>query len=66
MLFISVLVAIKFNEDDFYSNNYYSKVGGISLEETNKLEVAFVELIDYRLFVDEEVYRMYRNFILNK
>jgi hypothetical protein len=60
------LVAIKYNEDDFYSNTYYSKIGGITLQEMNSLEVEFVKLMDFRLFVNDKVYQMYRKYIMNK
>lgn len=30
-------VAAKFNDDLFYKNSYYAKVGGISVEELNNL-----------------------------
>ena len=33
-----MLLAIKYNEDDYYSNKYYARVGGISLCELNELE----------------------------
>jgi len=29
------MVAIKFHDDDYYKNEYYAKVGGISLGEIN-------------------------------
>ena len=33
-----MILALKYNEDDYYSNKYYAKVGGISLKELNELE----------------------------
>lgn len=63
ILLSSVLMAIKINEDDYYSNNYYSKVGGISVKELNTLEFEFVRLIRYNLFVNQEIYEKYKIFI---
>ena len=37
----SILLAIKFNEDNFFSNDYYSKIMGLSLSDLNKLEKEF-------------------------
>ena len=31
----SMLVSIKYNEDDFFSNSFYAKVGGVSITELN-------------------------------
>ena len=63
ILFSSIIMAIKINEDDYYSNNYYSKVGGISVKELNGLEYDFVRLIRYNLFVNQEIYEKYKIFI---
>ncbi len=32
------MVAIKYHDDDYYKNEYYAKVGGITLSEINKYE----------------------------
>ena len=58
-----MIVAIKYNEDDFFSNEFYSKVGGVSKKEINKIEYEFLSLIDFSLFVDEEIYNKYNNCI---
>ena len=42
----SVLLAIKYNEDDYFSNMYYAKVGGTSLKEINFLEIEFMKFIN--------------------
>lgn len=46
-LLTSILVSIKYNDDDYYKNEYYAKVGGVTLSEINKLEEEFLELMDY-------------------
>jgi hypothetical protein len=63
-LFIaSVLIAIKYNEDDYYDNNYYAKVGGISLSEMNKLEFEFVKCCGFQFFVELDLYLKYKNYL---
>ena len=42
ILFISILMAIKFNEDDFYDNKYYSKIAGVKLKELKVIKVKVV------------------------
>lgn len=37
LLITSIVLAAKYNDDEFYKNVYYAKVGGISLEEMNML-----------------------------
>lgn len=56
-----MIIAIKFHDDEYYKNEYYSKVGGISLKELNKLESEFLNLIGYSLFVEPDVYSIYIN-----
>ena len=55
----AVVLAAKYNDDQFFKNVYYAKVGGISIEEMNSLETAFVELIDYNFFVKTEDFSVY-------
>jgi hypothetical protein len=59
----SILTAIKFNEDDFYSNTYYAKVGGITLQEINNLENEFLTLINFNLWIDYEIFQKYQNYL---
>jgi hypothetical protein len=56
-----MLLAIKYNEDDYYSNKYYARVGGISLCELNELEYYLLILLEFDVFIDEEVYEKYEN-----
>lgn len=63
ILFSSIILAIKINEDDYYSNSYYSKVAGVSVKELNNLEYEFVRLIRYNFFVNETIYHKYKIFI---
>ena len=61
----SMLVSIKYNEDDFFSNSFYAKVGGVSIRELNHLEYEFLSLIDFDLYVDDDLYSKYSNYILS-
>jgi len=60
----AIILAIKYNEDYFDDNQYFSKVGGVSLTEINTLEREFLKIIDYRLFVNENLFKVYEdNFV---
>lgn len=63
IVFSSIILAIKYNEDDYYSNNYYAKVGGISINEVNSLELEFVKMIKYSLFIQNDIYDKYKIYL---
>lgn len=52
-------MAAKYNDDEFYKNVYYAKVGGISLDEMNTLENQFATYLDYNFFVKPEDFNTY-------
>ncbi len=56
-------MAIKYNEDDYFSNEFYSKVGGISLQEINALEYESLILIKHTLFVEQEFFLKYKLYL---
>jgi hypothetical protein len=59
----SLIIAIKYNEDEIYSNNFYAKVGGIPREEIDRIEYEFLKLINYSLYVNSETYQKYKVYI---
>lgn len=63
-LFTSILLAIKFNEDRIYKNNYYAYILGISPIELNLMEKNFLELLEYQLFVKDNVFNTYKKALL--
>lgn len=65
LILASVVLAIKYNEDDYYDNTYYAKVGGITFDELCDLEEAFIKKINYTLFVSDELFEKYEIY-LNK
>ena len=59
------MIAAKFFDEEYFPNSFYSKIGGITLDDMNKLEIEFLNLIDYKLFVDEEMFFNYKEKMLN-
>ena len=55
--------AIKFHEDDYYSISYYAKLGGLSKKEAINLEYEFLNLINFQLFVNQELYEKYYKYL---
>ena len=41
LLFISIIISIKMNEDRVYANDYYAQVAGVPLKELNNIESEF-------------------------
>ena len=60
---ISFVIAIKYNDDKYYTNSMYAKMGGISLNELNKLETYFLQSIEFFLFVENEIFEKYLNYL---
>ena len=61
ILFASIVIAIKYIEDKFYSNKYYCKIGGMDLDVLNKIEMKFLVGIGFDLYVEEKFFHMYKN-----
>jgi hypothetical protein len=56
---ISIVLAIKYNEDNLDTNRVFSEVGGISLEKLNFLERKFLKSIDYKLYITNDLFKVY-------
>jgi hypothetical protein len=63
LILASMIIAIKYNEDEYYSNKFYSKLGGVSISEIIFLEYNFLSLIHYNLFVNNELFKKYNEYI---
>ena len=63
VLFASIIVAVKFNEDKIYDNKYYSEIAGVSLKELSKIEGSFVDMIKFNLYVEKMMYDKYQSYL---
>ena len=63
ILFVSILIAIKYNEDVYYDNKYYAKIAGVSSKELRKMESEYLKLIKFELYVNKNVFDKYKNYI---
>jgi len=60
MILTCLVVACKFNNDFYYKNSYYAKIGGLKAEEFNVLEKEFlVDYVNFSLYVSQETYNEY-------
>ena len=53
------IAAIKFFEDEYYSMEFYAKLGGITKKEVIILEYEFLSLIDFQLYINQDLYVKY-------
>ena len=60
-----LLLAIKYNEDVYFTNEHYAKVGGVSIQELNSLEYFSIQLLNFNLYISEDIYQKYLNYITN-
>ena len=61
----SMMLAIKYNEDEYYSPKLYAKIGGVTLNEIINLEYNFLSLINFNLFIKEDLFNKYNDYILS-
>ena len=59
LILASLVIAVKLNEDEFYTSEFYAKIGGISKVEINKLEYELSVMINFDFFVKEELFYKY-------
>ena len=59
----AMMAAIKYNEEGYYSIKFYGKLGGVSKAELCQLEYNFISLINFNLYVSEELFQKYNDYI---
>lgn len=66
LLLIAIMTSSKFFDDLYYNNAFYSKIGGVTLQELNALEVEFLALIAFDLYVPSKIYKRFYRELTNK
>lgn len=59
LLSTALVLSIKYLDDEVYSNAYYARVSGLTTDELNSLEAAMLNILDWRLSVDPELFSRY-------
>nr|USW07967.1 cyclin U4-1 [Crypthecodinium cohnii] len=59
ILSTALVLAAKFQDDEYRSNAYYAKVAGVSLEEMNQCEEDFLKLLKWNMHVSSEEFEQY-------
>ena len=63
ILFGAVLISIKYNEDTYYDNKFYSEIAGVKLKELKMIEYSFLELSNFNVFINDQEYEQYKNYL---
>jgi hypothetical protein len=66
LIFVAIVIAIKYNEDKYICNKAFAKVGGIPLNELNFLECEFFRLINFELYINHYYYNNCYNHFLKE
>jgi len=59
LLMTSLVLAVKLQDDAYFSNKYYASAAGIDTEELNQLERQFLSLIGWQFMVSPQEYSDY-------
>ena len=63
ILFSSLLVSIKYNEDSYFDNNFYSQIARVKPNELKLLEYTFLEYNDFNIYVKDDEYKQYEKYL---
>ena len=63
ILFTAILISIKYNEDKYYDNVFYSRIAGVELKELKEMEYSFLELSNFNVFVGHKEYEQYQKYL---
>lgn len=50
----ALVLAVKWRDDLYYSNEFYAGVGGVTTEEVNRLEAEMLRLCDWSMHIDSD------------
>ena len=63
ILFTAILLAIKYNEDEFYDNKYYAEIAGIKPCELKFIEYTFFCICNFNLYVSDDIFINYNRYL---
>ncbi|CAO0796945.1 unnamed protein product [Mucor circinelloides] len=64
LVIAGIMVSSKFFSDIFYTNTRYAKVGGLPVKELNILELEFLRINNYNIFIPLEELQQYGDQLL--
>lgn len=64
ILFSSLLISIKYNEDYYFDNTFYSQIAGVKPNELQLLEYTFLFYNEFNVFVKDFEYKQYEQYLI--
>ena len=65
ILFTSILLSLKYHEDEIYNNGYYSEIAGVSKRELKQMEYEYFVLLNFNLHIKQELFECFKNALEN-
>ena len=59
LLYISIIISIKMNQDKIYNNKYYAKILGVEPKELLILETNFLILLNFDIYISNDSFQYY-------
>ena len=66
VLFTSILLSMKFNEDCIYNISFFAEIAGVPVKELLLMESEFVNKINFNCYVNEIMFNTYSSLIVVK
>lgn len=63
IIFTSVLLSIKFNEDLIFKMSYYAEICGVSASELKKLENVYCKAMEFKFYISESEFAQYKSYL---
>jgi hypothetical protein len=63
LFLMAIVMALIYNEDVIYKNEYFAKIGGIPFQKFGIYQKCFLEMINFKLFVGKNEYESYFRYI---
>ncbi|CAG8554739.1 10113_t:CDS:2 [Dentiscutata heterogama] len=63
MFLASLIISSKYLQDRNYANSAWSKISGLPIRDINAIERRFLILIDYNLFIKDNIFKNWSNFL---
>ena len=58
-----MVTAAKYQDDVYLKNKWYAEIGGVKLEDLNKLEKEFlINKLDFEIYIEESEYKQYQKY----
>jgi len=65
LILTSIMIAEKYLDDECFDNDYYCRVGGLSLKEMNELEREFLLMINFNVHVENELFTAWNSCLID-